>query len=91
MYTTDDARYGYNLDDVEWVASYAESKLGLDDEPEEEYEVDVYVGRMPGTESWVVFERVEGYPARRRGVYRSRERAVERARLLAELEDGNVL
>jgi hypothetical protein len=50
------------LEDVEHVASYTESKLGLDDEPEEEYEVDVYVGRMPDSDRWVVFEEVEGYP-----------------------------
>jgi hypothetical protein len=79
------------LEDLEHVASYSEAKLGLDDEPEEEYEVDVYVGRMPDTGRWVVFEELEGFPTRRRGVYRSREQAVERAQFLAELEDGNVL
>jgi hypothetical protein len=79
------------LEDVDYVSSYREYQLGLDNEPGDEYHVDVYVGLMPDTGRWVVFERVEGYPARRRGVYRSRERAVERAKLLAELEDGNVL
>jgi hypothetical protein len=79
------------LEDVDYVSSYREYQLGLNDESVDAYDVDVYVGLMPDTGRWVVFERVEGYPARRRGVYRSRERAVERARLLAELEDGNVL
>jgi hypothetical protein len=83
--------YFRELGDVEHVANYTGFLYNPRWREETKYEIGVYVGRIPWTPKWVVFEHLEGIRNRRSGIYASRERAIQRARLVAELEDGRNL
>jgi hypothetical protein len=83
--------YFKELGDVEHVANYLAYRYYPEWKEELEHEISVYVGRIPWTRKWVVFEHLEGIRNRRSGIYSSRERAIQRARLVAQLEDGRNL
>jgi len=83
--------YFQELGDVEHVANYTGYRYDPRWREEVKHEVGVYVGRIPWTRKWAVFEHLEGVRNRRSGIYASRERAIERAKFVAALQDGGHL
>jgi hypothetical protein len=88
--------YFKHLNDVEHVADYTGFRYDPRWRQETKFEVGVYVGKVPWAQKWVTFEACEladgsWLRSRRSGIYSSRERAIQRAWIVAQLEDGRNL